>query len=343
MANVATLLANVLIPSVFLPYMQERTAQLSAFRSSGVVVRDASIDELASGKGKTFDMPFWQDISGPLQVESQILSDTVALETKRITALEQIAIAHGRGEGWAANSLVRYLTAEDPMAAIADLVANYWAIDEQNMLIATADGVFADNVANDSADLVNNIASETTGGQSAATKWSAEACIDAEALLGDAGKKLGAIALHSKVYYDIKKANLIDFIPDSEGKEQIPFYQGKRLIVDDSLVRAGTTSGFVYKTFLFAGGAFQMGEAALGSVPIEGGFGTEALEMAREAAGGLNKLYSRRRFILHPHGFKWTSSSLAGQSPTNAELAAAANWDRVFEKKNVRVVELLTN
>lgn len=343
MSNLVTLLSNAIIPSVFLPYMQERTAQLSAFRASGVVVRDSQIDELASGKGKIFDLPFWQDISGPLQTESQILSDSVPLETKRITALEQMAIAHGRGEGFAANSLVRYLTAEDPMKAIAERIANYWAIDEQDMLIATADGIFADNVANDSSDLVNNIASETTGGQSAATKFSTTAFIDAKAKLGDAGSKLGAMAVHSKVYYDIERADLIDFIPDSEGKSSIPTYRGMRLIVDDRLSRAGTTSGTVYKTFIFAGGAFQMGEAALGSVPIEGGFGTEALELARDAAAGVNKLYTRRRFILHPHGWKWLSVALVGQSPTNAELATATNYDRVFEKKNCRIVEFLTN
>jgi len=343
MSDLITKLANVIIPAVFLPYMQERTAQLSAFRSSGVVVRDAMIDKLASGAGKTFDLPFWQDIAGPGQSESQLLSDSTPLETKRITAAEQVAIAHGRGEGWSANSLVRYLTAEDPMAAIADLVAGYWAIDEQNMLIKTADGVFADNVANDSSDLVNNIAAEASGSVTDATKFSAEAAIDAEAKLGDSGGKLGALAVHSKVYYDIKKQGLIDFIPAEDGKSQIAFYQGKRLIVDDSLSRAGTTSGTVYKCFLFAAGAFQMGEADLGSVQIEGGFGSEALEMARDAAAGVNKLYSRRRFILHPHGFKFTSSSLAGTSPTNAELATTANWDRVFEKKNVRIVELLVN
>ncbi len=343
MSDAITKIADVIVPSVFLPYMQERTAQLSAFRSSGVVVRDATIDELASGKGKTFDLPFWQDISGPLQVESQLLSDSTPLETKKITTAEQIAIAHGRGEGWQANSLVRYLTAEDPMKAIADLVANYWAIDEQDMLLATADGIFANNASADSSDLINNIAAEATGSVSDATKISASAIIDAEALLGDAGKKLGAIAMHSQVYYRLKKLDLIDFIPDSEGKEQIAIYQGKRVIVDDRLSRAGTTSGTVYKTYLFAGGAFQMGEAELGSVPIEGGFGTEALEMARDAAAGANKLYSRRRFILHPHGFKWLSVTLAGLSPTNAELKLTANWDRVFEKKNVRIVQLLTN
>lgn len=343
MPDVITKLTDAIIPSVFLPYMQERTAQLSAFRSSGVVVRAPEIDELATGKGKTFDLPFWQDISGPLQSGSQVLSDSASLETKKITTAEQIAIAHGRGEGWSANSLVRYLTAEDPMRAIADRVANYWAIDEQVMLIKTADGVFADNAANDSSDLINNIAVEVSGSVTDSTRVSAEAMIDAEAKLGDAGAKLGAVAMHSQVYYRLKKLDLIDFIPDSEGKSQIATYMGKRVIVDDQLSRAGTTSGTVYKTFLFAEGAFQMGEANLGAVPIEGGFGTEALELARDAAAGVNKLYSRRRFILHPHGFKFTSSSLAGTSPTDAELATAANWDRVFEKKNVRVVLLLTN
>lgn len=342
MSDAITKLSDVIIPSVFLPYMMERTAQLSAFRESGVIVRATEIDTLVTGGGKTFDLPFWQDIAGPSQSQSQILSDTTGIETKKIAAAEQIAIAHQRGEGWQANSMVKFLTAEDPMAAIADRIAKYWAIDEQGMLIATADGVFANNAAADSSDLINNIASETTGGVSDATKFSASAFIDTEAKLGDAAGKLGAIAMHSKVYFDIKKADLIDFIPDSDGKGTIPTYQGKRIVVDDQLSRAGTTSGTVYKTFIFAGGAFQMGEKDM-NIPIDGGFGAEGLEYARTANVANNQIYSRRRFILHPHGFKFTSSSLAGTSPTNAELATAANWDRVFEKKNVRIVELLTN
>lgn len=343
MPDAITKLSDIIQPSVFLPYMQERTAQKSNFRASGVSVLDPTISELVQGKGKTYDLPFWQDIAGPSQNESQVLSDSTGLLTRKITTAEQIAIAHGRGEGWSANSLVKYLTAEDPMRAIADLIAGYWAIDEQGMLIATADGVFASNAANNNSDLINNICSETAAGVTAATKVSAGALIDAEAKLGDSGAKLGAIACHSVVYYALKKADLIDFIPDSEAKTQIATYQGKRLIVDDQLTRPGTTDGTVYKTFLFAEGAFQLGEADLGGVPIEGGFGTEALELARDASAGINKLYSRRRFILHPHGFKFTSNTLAAASPTNAELATAANWTRVFEKKNVRIVQLLTN
>lgn len=344
MPDVITKLSDAIIPSVFLPYMTQRTAQKSVFRSSGIVVRDPLIDKLANGAGKTFDMPFWNDIAGPNQVESQILSDSVPLTTKKITTAEQVSIAHGRGEGWAHNSLIKYLTAEDPGKEIAEMIAGYWAIDEQGMLIATADGFFAANAANNAGDLINNVAVEVNANVTGATKISAGALIDAEAKLGDSGANLGAIAMHSIPYYGLRKLDLIDFIPDSESKAQIATYMGKRVIVDDQLYRANTSNdGYVYKTFLFGQGAFMMGEADLGAVPIEGGFGTEALEMARVANAGVNQLYSRRRFILHPHGGKWLGGTLAALSPTNTELATTNNWSRVFEKKNVRVVELLTN
>ena len=49
-------------------------------------------------------------------------------------------------------------------------------------------------------------------------------------------------------------------------------------------------------------------------------------------------LFSRRLHILHPRGVKFNSAAVAGDSPTNAELENGANWTRVFENKNVRIV-----
>jgi len=48
----------------------------------------------------------------------------------------------------------------------------------------------------------------------------------------------------------------------------------------------------------------------------------------------------QRRYILHPRGVKFTSASVAADSPTNAELENQANWVRVFENKNVRIVAI---
>ena len=51
--------------------------------------------------------------------------------------------------------------------------------------------------------------------------------------------------------------------------------------------------------------------------------------------GGESLIYSRRADIIHPLGFEFTSSSVAGESANLAELATAANWNRVWERKNV--------
>ena len=54
-------------------------------------------------------------------------------------------------------------------------------------------------------------------------------------------------------------------------------------------------------------------------------------------------LINRRRYILHPRGVKFTSASVAGDSPTNAELETSSNWVRIWENKNVRLVAVTHN
>ncbi|MEY4386957.1 MAG: coat protein, partial [Verrucomicrobiota bacterium] len=105
-------------------------------------------------------------------------------------------------------------------------------------------------------------------------------------------------------------------------------------------VRNGTTDGQVYTTYLFGPGAFGKGVAPLSGEPLQGGFGTEAVELARLPLDSDTVLVNRRRWILHPRGVKFNSAAVAGDSPTNAELENGANWSRVFENKNVRIVAI---
>ena len=184
-----------------------------------------------------------------------------------------------------------------------------------------------------------SIASESIAGQSATTRLNGATFVDATVKLGDRGDRLTAVAMHSATEAALRKLDLIDFIPDSEGKAQIKTFQGRRVIVDDNMpTRAGTTDGVVYTTYLFGPGAFGKGAAALDSAPLQGGFGTEGVELARLPLDSDSLLINRRRYILHPRGVKFTSASVAGDSPTNAELETGANWVRVFESKNVRIV-----
>ena len=327
-----TAVADIIVPTEFEKYAIERTAQLSVFVQSGIIEAAPEFDELASMGGRTVEMPYWKDLTAT----RQLLSDSGTLTVNKIAADKDIARIHNDAQAWSVNHLAKVISGDDPMQAIIDLVAGYWARTEQGLLISSLKGIFA--AASMSGNKLS-IASETVAGQSASTRLNGSTFVDATVKLGDRGDRLTAVAMHSATEGALRKLDLIDFIPDSEGKAQIRTFQGRRVVVDDTLpVRAGTTDGLVYTTYLFGPGAFGKGAAALDSAPLQGGFGTEGVELARVPLDSDTVLINRRRYILHPRGVKFTSASVAADSPTNAELETAANWTRAYENKNVRIV-----
>jgi hypothetical protein len=329
-----TMVADIIIPTEFEKYVIERTAELSTFGECGIIEHAPEFDDLASAGGRTVEMPFWKDLTAT----RQLLSDSASLTVNKIAADKDIARIHNDAQAWSVNDLAKWISGDDPMQAIVDLVAGYWARTDEGLLVSCLKGVFA------AASMAGNklsIASETIAGQSATTRLNGATFVDATVKLGDRGDRLTAVAMHSATEAVLRKLDLIDFIPDSEGKVQIRTFQGRRVVVDDNIpVRAGTTDGLVYTTYLFGPGAFAKGAAALDSAPLQGGFGTEGVELARVPLDSDSVLINRRRYILHPRGVKFTSASVAGDSPTNAELENGANWTRVFENKNVRIVAI---
>jgi hypothetical protein len=328
-----TALADIIIPSLFEKYALERTAAKSAFVQSGIVEANPHFDELAAGGGKTVDMPFWQDIT-PAR---QILSDSGALTVNKITSSKDVAIINNDAQAWAANDLAGALAGSDPLNAVLDLVGAYWARIDQAYVISLLKGLFGTSGALTATHKLA-IGAEATGSYSAATRLNGDTFVDATVKLGDCSDNLTALAVHSATEAALRKLDLIDYLADSEGKMTIKTFQGRRVIIDDSLpVRAGTTSGYVYTSYLFGPGCFARGNATLNE-PVEGGHGTKAVEWSRAALDSDTNFINRRRYLLHPRGVKFTSASLAGVSPTNAELETVANWSRVFEAKNIRIV-----
>ena len=327
-----TAVADIIIPTEFEKYAIERTAELSAFGQCGIVENAPEFNELAAGGGRTVEMPFWKDLTAT----RQLLSDAAALTVNKITGDKDIARIHNDAQAWSVNHLAKVISGDDPMGAIVDLVAAYWARIDEGLVVSSLKGIFG------AASMAGNrlvIASETVAGQSATTRLNGATFVDATLRLGDRGDRLTAVAMHSATEASLRKLDLIDFIPDSEGKTQIRTFQGRRVVVDDNVpTRAGTTDGTVYTTYLFGPGAFGRGTAPLDSAPLQGGIGTEGVELARQALDSDSILINRRRHILHPRGVKFNSTTVAGDSPTNAELELAVNWTRVFENKNVRIV-----
>ena len=309
-----TKIADVIVPEVFNPYVVQKTAELSAFAQAGVIANDPAFDALATAGGKLINMPFWSDLTG----DDEVLSDSTPLTPGKITAGQDVATLLMRGRAWKANDLATALSGSDPMAAIGDLVAAYWARQEQKTLINTLKGVFlAASMAGNKSDISGAV-------DPAVAEFTASTFIDAAYKLGDAESKLTAIAMHSATFASLRKQNLIDYVFDSDNKP-IATYMEKRVIVDDGMPVAGG----VYSTYLFGAGAIAKGN---GAAPVP-------TETDRDSLQGDDILINRQHFILHPRGVAFQAASVAGSSATNAELATAANWTRAYENKNIRIVE----
>lgn len=305
-----TLVSDVVVPEVFNPYVIERTAELSALYQSGIISTNPELNRLASLGGRLINMPYWEDLGG----DDEVLSDVAALGVGKIEAERDIACLIARGRAWSVNDLAKALSGDDPMRAIGDLVAEYWARRQQVTLIQILTGVFG-------------AASMATNTHTVAAGISADHTIDAIQLLGDAKDRLTAFCMHSAVEADLAKKDLIDFIPDSQGAPTIPTYLGKRVIVDDGCPEVGGD----YTTYIFGAGAIGYGE---GAAPVP-------TETDRDSLAGDDILINRRHFLLHPRGVRWTDAVCAGDTPTNVELANANNWLRVYEAKNVRMVRFV--
>lgn len=309
-----TKISDVIVPEVFNPYVVQRTMELSALYNSGIISNNPELDRLASSGGTTINMPYWEDLNG----DDEVLSDDGALTPAKITAGQDIAVLLMRGKAWSANDLAKALSGDDPMAAIGDLVAEYWARRMQATAIKVLDGAFA------ASNMTNKVLDISSLGDDKA-KINGETFLDALQLMGDAKDKLTGVIMHSATETQLRKNNLIQTELDSNNKP-ISLFMEKRVIIDDSCpVSTGT-----YATYLFGEGAIGLGN---GGAPVP-------TETDRDSLAGDDILINRKHYILHPRGVKWIGSA-AGSSPTNTELATGTNWSRVYEDKAIRMVKFV--
>lgn len=338
MAYESTQLSDLYEPLTFNAGVDEAFIELNRFLASGVMTTLDSLTAQASLGGDIGEMPFFKPLGHAS--EPDYTNDTPGddSEPDKINTGKQIFRLAKMHQSWSTMdfAIELGLSTMDPMAAITRKVGKWWAIQEEKRLIQSAMGVLADNIANDASDMVVDIYSDIATPLEANIVAGTD-IIDTMQTAGDHGAMFTAIAMHSVTHATLLKADLIDYIPDSEGKMTIQVYMGKIVVVDDSLpVIAGTNSP-KYVTLLFSPGAFGFGSGRM-RVPSE---------MYRKASagngGGEDILHTRRNDIIHPAGYQFTSASVAGKSATLAELAAATNWDRVMDRKIIGIAALYHN
>lgn len=337
----ATLVSDIIIPEIFTPYVQQRTTELSAIISSGAMEVSPALSGFLAGGGLTINVPNWLDLEADDADDADLVADdTAGAATPRgIDTAQEIGVRLSRSQGWSSSDLAAALAGADPMTQIGDLVSGYWSRRLQKAAIATIAGVFADNAASPSGSdthTQNDMTVDISGGAflDGVTNFSAEAFIDAQQTMGDAAGSLAIVIMNSVVFARMKKNNLIDFIPDARSEVNIPTFLGHRVVVDDGL--AAVSSG-VYQTWLCGSGILAFGQSTP-KVPVE----TERNPAAANGSG-TEELWSRTEWCIHPKGHAFIQGSIPKGGPTNANLATAANWSRIFpERKQIRLARLIT-
>ncbi len=339
-AGPITQIADVVVPEIFTPYVQQLTEEKARIIQSGVAARDPAIDLLLAGGGLTFNTPSFQDLDNDTDRVSTDTSvddftgGTARPDPLKVATSQEVAVRLNRNNSWSSADLTAALAGTDPMQSIASRVAFYWTRRLQALFIATLNGVIKDNVANDAGDYESDISGSSY--VAGVTDFSAEAFIDAAVTMGDSMEDITAMMVHSVVFSRMQKNNLIDFIPDARGEVQIPIFLGREVLVDDGVPRTGQ----VYDTWLFGSGAFRLG---VGSAKVP-------TEVEREAGGGNGGgqeiLYSRQEWSLHPVGHAYTGTAPNG-GPGNGtganDLNNSGSWNRVFpERKQIKFARLVT-
>lgn len=323
MPNEITKIVDLITPEQYTQYTNYYAEQHSAFIQSGILVPTPTLDKTIIGGGRLVTMPEY----GQTNLVDQVVAEERDLETGKVAAKKQIAPVLYRGTGASYTDLAAVVTGSNPAKQILSDFGDYTIRSDQQILQSIINALFAKGTGTTKGCLYDSHVSD----QSAATNnvICPEMVLDALSILGTSRSEIGVIAMHSKVKTELQKQNVQTkhYIPASESKTGFDTYLGMRVVEDDTLV---PDSSGVYSTYMYALGAFGRNTATPSDLVT--------YETDRKKAQGTNMVYVRRARVIHPFGISFKSAQVSDDTPTNADLALAKNWEKVREDKKIGIL-----
>ena len=255
------------------------------------------------------------------------------IEAQTTTTFERGVVVVGRAQAWTELDFSTDITGgEDFMDNVAQQVAEYWDGVDQDTLLAVLEGIFAMSGAKNLL-FVNNHTHDISAVEGEDKDGNALNCVGATTLntaiqkaSGDAKSKFTLAIMHSVVATNLENLRLLAYLKqtDKDGFTRdltIGTWNGRIVLIDDSMPVATDDSGEIYTTYVLGDGAFDFEDIGA-KVPYE---------MDRNPAvnGGQDTLYSRQRKVFAPFGISYTKKNQATNSPTDAELKDGGNWTLV--------------
>ena len=300
---------------------------------SGVLKGNEAIKSAFSNQTGTAyaTLPMYGLLDGePLNYDG--MTDITSTST---TTFERGVVVVGRAKAWVEGDFSYDITGGvDFMSNVGNQVASYWENIYQRELLHILNGIFSMSgnagntgfvkdhtydISND-ADLTKAVVGPTTLNSAVAQAT------------GDNKSNFKVAVLHSTIATNLENLKVLKYFTqtDAEGISReigLAAWNGRIVFIDDSMpvevvAASGTDPEYrKYTTYILGAGAFDFEDIGA-KVPFE---------MARDPKtnGGMDTLYTRKRFVYAPYGISYSKKSQATLSPTSAELEKGTNWELV--------------
>jgi hypothetical protein len=326
-------------PDVFTDYIQEADPVHTSIINSGVLRVAPEISAVLTDKNNVFTVPNYTPLTGDAKNYDGETDNTPV----EVAAAKQTGMAFRRMAAWKDQDFTRELTGADPLGDVARKVAYYQQKNNQKDLLSVIDGVLTvDAMSSHVKDITADKGAGTSATPTAENRLSADTFLDAaQEALGDNFDDLTMVAMHSRVYTNLLKLQLVNNIattPDAYSRGvQFGLLLNKYLVmVDDSLTTGKKDGVATYTTYLLGEGAI----ATARNVRIDR---PNYVDYDPESKGGVNKLYTKWGMAMHPLGMSLDVSKIAKNSPTRVELGTKANWTKVWDAKNIKLAKIVSN
>ena len=275
--------------------------------ASGLIQSNGVLSPTPGGLLTT--LPFMRQYAA----DDVVINDGDALATGPARASEQQVVPLlARSFIFGSANIVTWAAGADPLGDASAQAGATLARNRQAMVTAMLAGVHAENVANDSSDLVSH---------SASTSFSFASVADARAAMGDIAVGQSLVAIMRTVdFFDLVKADGTAassgaMLPSAVGG--FASYMGMNVVINDNV--PANTMYIATPGFIQAGNTF---EAVADDAPRAGN------------GGGQEFIVNRHYDQYAPSGYSY----IGAVNPANTVLDDAASWNRVAE--NAKAVGL---
>ena len=310
---------------VFAGMMQEVDYWATPIILSGIVQQDSSIMDLIGEKGNVATIPIYKPLDAFEDNMEALNNDGMTNNTPvEISGDKQTCMLIQRMKAFQAKDFTKELTGADPMTLIRNKIAGYYNQVWERELMNIAQAVMS------VAELEDHVLDLGTKSIEAGTIYDAE-----QAALGDMAGGLGLMVMHSMIFKEYKKMEMVDYdkyVVDGVIQKEItlPTIAGKHVLVTDRFTSTGVGSEAVYSTYLFGEGAFL----SCDKKNYENQYTTN---YDPETSAGIDKFYTKQGKVLHPNGLSLAVDKIAKESPTFTELGTSSNYALKFNPKNVKM------